>query len=878
MPIFDSDPRLVSSVPPESTWYPCLVVEASPHVEELGQQFILLSQKVNVGRTDDCELSLKDARISRRHATLSVTSTPQGPVVSLLNLSPQGGPTHINKQTLSPNTVGVLRLGDILQLGDTCLRYGLFQLEPQLSRVNDTVVALMRQALYERALNGLAALKKYQPVGGPSTSSLKRHLMLAKYHEARIHSLLGKWSAADELLWELVECESTDRKDDELRVRAAFQLGALFVHRNDLEQAQALVERASETAQRLDGYYQALALCLRGMTAARLRDFTLAKKAFEGALMQLQEWALPADNLLARIRLESAIATFLAEQHEQALYEFEHLKAQDCRNDVQRAIYAEALRFRGIILSLRRDYEAADALLREALSILRETKSKFLECKAQKSRALNYLSWGRLGEAAVHLQLCLKLLTGEVENEYEHAVAAAHLGKVYLTRGEAREALLWFEQERNLQDKLPGVAHSRAYTHRNFARAHRNLGHAAEATQHYVSAVEVFREFHNWVPQGLTLVELCKHRLETMDVEAAAADLVEAESCFRAAGRLQGFAPMLEALRAQLAWARGDHVQALALFASSLRVLEASPPSYLLGETYLSYGRLCAQLHRRALQAQDTEAANEHHRDARLLFKKGIGCAASQSLGHLLELLRKELQELDPREVTKLIVSRFVNPELLDQLVDSSFRELNKFQLDERTVLFVDLSGYTAMVEREDLASVHDILNEFYGFATRIIHQHGGAVDKFIGDGVMAIFKGSTTGIGLRNQAVAAVSSALSIIREVEHLSERRFSTANKLTASAGVSSGKLLVGLVGSLQQMNYTCIGDVVNVAARLQGLAEPGEMLIANETYQMCMQGGAVLWVDGAMKEARVKNREKPVRYWSLGQGKGVPPLSL
>jgi class 3 adenylate cyclase len=869
----DPEKSHVSRSLAEPNLYPCLVVEHSPHEEEQGRQFILLSPKVNAGRNPNCELPLKDSVVARHHIALTVTATPNGPAVSLLNLCSQEGSTRINTQTLSPNVVGVLRPNDLLQLGETRLRYHLFALEPQISRVIATVVELMHRANYEQALNGLAALKKYRPVGGQRTAALRQLLMLARYHEARIHSLLGKWSAAEDLLRELVECDSTE---DELRVRAAFQLGALFVHRNDLEQAQIVAEQASQTADQLGGYYQALALCLRGMIAARMRDFPLARRAFDGALMQLQIWALPAANLLARIRLESAIATFLAEQHDQALYDFEHLKAEDCHNDTQRMIYAEALRYRGIILSLRRQYKEADELLYEALGILRRAKAKFLECKAQKSRALNYLSWGRLSEAAVHLQLCMRLLTTEVENEYERAVAAAHLGKVYLTRGEAREALLMFEQERNLQRGLPGVAHSRAYTHRNFARAHRNLGHAQEATQHYVKSVEVFREFSNWVPQGLTLMELCKHRLETLEVEAAAADLLEAESCFQAAGRLQGFTPMLDALRAQLAWARGDHDQALALFASSVRVLEASSPSYLLGEAYLAYGRLCAELYRRALQAQDTATASEHFREARMLFRKGIECAASQSLGHLLELLRKEIEELDPREFTKLMVSRFVNPELLDQLVSSSFRELNRFQLDERTVIFVDLSGYTAMVEREDLAAVRDILNEFYGFATRIIQQHGGAVDKFIGDCVMAIFKGPATGTGLDNQAVAAVSAALAIIREVEHMSERRFPIGHKLTASAGVSTGKLLMGLVGSLQQISYTCIGDVVNVGSRLQGLAAPGEVLIAHETYQACMQGGAVVWTEGPMRLAHVKNREQPVRYWSLGQGRDKPPL--
>jgi len=848
------------------TQYPCLIVEASPHADELSLQFILLSDNVSIGRSTDCTLALKDPGISRRHTTLSIEPGPSGrdPVVRISNLSHQGDATRIGDKTLGSNSAGVLRLGEVLRLGSTCLRYGLLELEPQIIQVLKTVAELMRKAHYDKALGGLAALKRYRPLGGSRRTSLEQLLLSAQFLEARIHCVLGKWGMAIDLLEELIGPENPD---EELRLKATFQLAFLSVQQNDLERALTLVERMWELAEGRDGYFLALALCLRGMTAARLRDFALARRAFRDASARLQHSTRPTQNLSARILLELGISHFLAEQHDLALELFGRLKKEDGHGEPYQVICAEALRYRAVIHSLRRDFEKADALLREALKTFQEAKWHFLECKAQKSRALNYLSWGRIEEASVHLQLCHELLTHDVENEYERAVCAGQLGKVYLTRGDAHEALRWFEQERQLQAGIPGVAHSQAYTHRNFARAHRNLGNAGEAALYYVRAVETFHEFSNWVQKGLTLVELCRHRMDAGEVEQAAAALVDAEASFLAAGRGPGFEATLNVLRAQLAWARGEVARAQELFAQSLRAMESSPPSYLLAEVYLFSGRLHVELHRRATQAQDTAAAAAHYRQAMLLIERGSECATSQGLGWLLEQFRKESEKLDHKEFTKLFMRPFVPRELLEHLEHSSLGELNKFQLDERTVIFVDLSGYTALVEREDLAGVRDILNEFYGFATRTIQHYGGAVDKFIGDCVMAIFRGDITGLGLQNQAVAAVSAAVDIIREVEVLSERRFGDTRRLAASAGVCTGKLLTGLVGSLQQMNFTCIGDVVNVASRLQGLARPGEVLIAHETYQACMQGGTVLWVDGDLREARVKNRVQPVRYWSL-----------
>jgi class 3 adenylate cyclase/pSer/pThr/pTyr-binding forkhead associated (FHA) protein len=860
----------------------CLVVLASPEADEHLLQFILLSQpsqKVTIGRSPDCTIVLKDATISWTHVSLEVIQSPNGPSLKVQNLSTKESTTLIGDKPLSPKVDGLLLSGDVLRLGNTELRYVHFNHEAHLEKQLEAVNRLAREGQHERALSFLQMIQKHRLIHGLNGSSLERLLRVALYQEAWLYSIQGKWNRAIEVFGELA---SPGNIMMDLRIRAAFQLGTLYLQKNDLEKAQALIDALWPEAEPMpynkeNGYFLALLRCLHGMTLARQRDLSAAQAAFKEATTYLQGMLKPSKTLSSRILLEQAIAAFLSDQLDLALNQLERLTEEMDLTDKLKVIRGEALRYRGIIHSRRRDFEQADTFLRDAVQIFQDTKWKFLECKAQKSRAINYHSWGRLEEATVHLQLSQKLLETEVENQYEHAVVAAHLGKIYLTRGDAHEALRWFEVERSRQTGISGTAHSQAYTHQNFARAYRNLGRREEATHYYMLAAKVLGEFSNFVPQGLTLVELCRHRLEGNDVAGASADLASAERCFAMVGRSRDFAPMLDAVRAQLAWLRGQEDKALALFTSSITALESSAPSYFLGETYLIYGRIRSALHRREAQRGDAAAASLHQEEAKRLFGKGIDCAAHQSLGYLAEQFRKEIEKLDPKEFVKLILSRFVSSEPLEQLVNKSFQDLNTSQVDDRTVLFVDLCGYTAMAEREDLHELRDTLNEFYGFATRVIQQNGGMVDKFIGDCVMAFFKGPAVGVGTQNQALAAVNAAFTIVAEVERLSERRFSNARMLQASAGICTGRLMVGMFGSLQHMNYTCIGDVVNVAARLQGLAKPGQVLIAHETYRACMEG-ASLWMSEGPLEQRVKNRVKPVKYWivdNLHSRTAAPP---
>src|SRR5262249_9359854 len=152
----------------------------------------------------------------------------------------------------------------------------------------------------------------------------------------------------------------------------------------------------------------------------------------------------------------------------------------------------------------------------------------------------------------------------------------------------------------------------------------------------------------------------------------------------------------------------------------------------------------------------------------------GIRCAQGQNLMSLVTQLEAEVRALDPTELVRLRLHRFVNREVVDVLSGKDGSALMAERFTEGTVLFADLSGCTSMVEREPLPEVKLVLDQFFGSATSIVRANGGAVEKFIGDCVMAVFKGATRGVGLTNQAIAAVKSALEIGEAVDQLSQRR--------------------------------------------------------------------------------------------------------
>ena len=153
---------------------------------------------------------------------------------------------------------------------------------------------------------------------------------------------------------------------------------------------------------------------------------------------------------------------------------------------------------------------------------------------------------------------------------------------------------------------------------------------------------------------------------------------------------------------------------------------------------------------------------------------------------------------------------------------------IDEGRLAEITVLFADLSSFTELTHDLGAERTHEVVDAFLRMATEVLVQHGAFIDKYIGDAVMALFN---VPIRHDDHARRAVLAATELNSKLKNLGAR---FGLSLQASVGIATGYARVGRLGSEDSKDYTAIGDVVNLAARLQGKAGAGEILISEESY--------------------------------------------
>jgi len=218
-------------------------------------------------------------------------------------------------------------------------------------------------------------------------------------------------------------------------------------------------------------------------------------------------------------------------------------------------------------------------------------------------------------------------------------------------------------------------------------------------------------------------------------------------------------------------------------------------------------------------------------------------------------------ERLAREEVARANYSRFLPEYVVKQMLENP----DSFKLggvsQTITILFADIRGFTRISEHAPPEKIVNLLNRYFSAMTEIIFAHGGTLDKYLGDGLMALFGAPTAtpddASNAMNAAVAMQRRLLGINRELQ---DEGFP---EIGVGMGLHTGEVVVGYIGSDRRSEYTAIGDTVNTSSRLESNARGGEILISDATAKAARSRYNLKPREPIM----VKNRQQPVMLWEV-----------
>ena len=225
-------------------------------------------------------------------------------------------------------------------------------------------------------------------------------------------------------------------------------------------------------------------------------------------------------------------------------------------------------------------------------------------------------------------------------------------------------------------------------------------------------------------------------------------------------------------------------------------------------------------------------------------------------------------------------LARYFAPTMVDALSRSD-RPFASERRQEAAVLFADIVGFTGLVERQEPETVIGLLRDYHTHMEQAIFEHGGTLDKYLGDGLMATFGTPEPGT---KDASNAVCAALTMRNRLQQWNEERGRSGDApIRMGIGVHFGPVVLGDVGSERRLEIAVIGDTVNVAARLEALTRDlGAAIVISDSTAEALRRERCEWLLEGFAKAEavwhIKGRADPVAVWTLGSLDGDDGLSL
>lgn len=231
---------------------------------------------------------------------------------------------------------------------------------------------------------------------------------------------------------------------------------------------------------------------------------------------------------------------------------------------------------------------------------------------------------------------------------------------------------------------------------------------------------------------------------------------------------------------------------------------------------------------------------------------------------HKMEMHIKKLSnEQTMYKLRTYKMCRYLTPTVWKAINEGRERALTA-ERKRMTIFFSDIQGFSALSEELDLGTLTDALNFYLSEMARIAAKHKGTIDKFMGDSIMVIF-GDSQSEGVKADCLRAVSMAIEMRRRMKELQQKWYEQGIKkpLLIRMGINTGYCTVGSFGTSYYTDYTVLGTHVNLASRLESAADPGEILLSNDSWSLVKD--VVMCSDKG--EINVKGFSQPVRVYQV-----------
>ena len=223
------------------------------------------------------------------------------------------------------------------------------------------------------------------------------------------------------------------------------------------------------------------------------------------------------------------------------------------------------------------------------------------------------------------------------------------------------------------------------------------------------------------------------------------------------------------------------------------------------------------------------------------------------------------IEDITDVSKVKNTFKRYVSKQVVDELLDDDAKLNLGGEKREVTILFTDIRGFTNMSEKMKPEDVVGTLNEYFSDMIDIVFKHNGTLDKIIGDELMIVYGAP---IAAKDDTARAITTAIEMQERIEEFNkERKKRKENPILVGMGINRGAVVSGNIGSRDMMDYTVIGDTVNLGARLCSAAGPGEILVSSSVWKESKKN----FTYDKLDPIRVKGKENKVDIFRITNGK-------